>query len=342
MRITFGGVYKHARVWCNSNYLGTRAYGYATFTYDVSEFVRPGENVICVRVEHDEVADSRWFTGSGIYRDVTLEVSDPVCFADDGIFMTTGQVETDGTASVRVQYETLGGDGAHFALMLDDGIAAQATAEGEHGECTLRVPHAALWSPEHPTLYTLVGQVLKNGQMTDERQLLVGIRTIRFDPNEGFFLNGENMKLRGVCVHHDAGALGAAAPKEVWRRRLEKFKAAGCNALRTAHNPPDTHLLDLCDELGLLVMDEAFDEWEGTKNKWWQGHNVYPPKRYGYAEDFPQWHRADLEGMVKRDRNHPSIVLWSIGNEIDYPNDPYVTPLFREVLGNNDANKPLA
>ena len=342
VRITFGGVYKHARVWCNSNYLGTRAYGYATFTYDVSEFVRPGENVICVRVEHDEVADSRWFTGSGIYRDVTLEVSDPVCFADDGIFMTTEQVGADGTAAVHVQYETLGGEGAHFALMLDDAIAAQATAEGQHGECTLRVPCAALWSPEHPTLYTLVGQVLKAGQITDERQLNVGIRTIRFDPDEGFFLNGENMKLRGVCVHHDAGALGAAAPREVWRRRLEKFKAAGCNALRTAHNPPDTHLLDLCDELGLLVMDEAFDEWEGTKNKWWQGHNVYPPKRYGYAEDFPQWHRADLEGMVKRDRNHPSIVLWSIGNEIDYPNDPYVTPLFREVLGNNDANKPLA
>ena len=150
------------------------------------------------------------------------------------------------------------------------------------------------------------------------------------------------MKLKGVCVHHDAGCLGAAVPKEVWRRRLWKFKAAGCNALRTAHNPPDPDLLDLCDELGLLVMDEAFDEWEGTKNKWWQGHNVYPPKHYGYAEDFPLWHEADLRSMGLRDRNHPSIILWSIGNEIDYPNDPYVTPLFKEVLGNNDANKPLA
>src|SRR5699024_467113 len=106
----------------------------------------------------------------------------------------------------------------------------------------------------------------------------------------------------------DAGCLGAAVPKAVWARRLKTLKAAGCNALRTAHNPPDTHLLDLCDELGLLVMDEAFDEWEGAKNKWWQGHNVYPPKRFGYAEDFPQWHRADLEAMICRDRNHPSIV----------------------------------
>ena len=187
-----------------------------------------------------------------------------------------------------------------------------------------------------------MAQALKDGEVKDERRVRFGIRTIRFDCDHGFFLNGRSMKLKGLCVHHDAGALGAAVPKAVWGRRLRRFKAAGCNAIRTAHNPPDPQLLDLCDELGLMVMDEAFDEWEGIKNKWWQGHNVYPPKRFGYGEDFPQWYRADLEGMVKRDRNHPSIVLWSIGNEIDYPNDPYVTPLFKEVLGNNDANKPQA
>ena len=155
-------------------------------------------------------------------------------------------------------------------------------------------------------------------------------------------MNGRNMKLKGVCVHHDAGCLGAAVPKTVWRNRLEKLKAMGCNAVRTAHNPPDPDLLDLCDEMGFLVMDEAFDEWEGIKNKWWQGHNVYPPKHYGYGADFPQWHVQDLSSMVLRDRNHPCVILWSIGNEIDYPNDPYVTPLFHEVMGNNDANKPLA
>ena len=150
------------------------------------------------------------------------------------------------------------------------------------------------------------------------------------------------MKLKGVCVHHDAGCLGAAVPGEVWAIRLKKLKAMGCNAIRTAHNPPDPDLLNLCDRLGFLVMDEAFDEWEGIKNKWWQGHNVYPPKHFGYAEDFPQWHQQDLASMVRRDRNHACVILWSIGNEIDYPNDPYVTPLFREVMGNNDANKPLA
>ena len=170
----------------------------------------------------------------------------------------------------------------------------------------------------------------------------MGIRTFRFDPDHGFFLNGVSMKLKGVCVHHDAGCLGAAVPKNVWARRLKAFKRCGCNAIRTAHNPPDPDLLDLCDELGFLVMDEAFDEWEGIKNKWWQGHNVYPPKHFGYGSDFPTWHRIDLESMVRRDRNHPSIILWSIGNEIDYPNDPYVTPLFREMLGNNDAGKPAA
>ena len=341
VRVTFGGVYNHARVWINSNYLGERPYGYATFTHDITEFVRPGENVLCVRVAHEQVADSRWFTGSGIYRDVTLEISDPVAFATDGIFVTTESVE-QGVATVRVEYETLGADGARFAIERDGATIAEAQAEGETGAARLVVKEAALWSPENPALYTLVAQALKDGAATDVRRITFGIRTIRFDGDEGFFLNGVNTKLKGVCVHHDAGALGAAVPKAVWARRLRGFKAMGCNAIRTAHNPPDTHLLELCDEMGFMVMDEAFDEWEGTKNKWWQGHNVYPPKRFGYAEAFPQWHEADLVGMVRRDRNHPCVILWSIGNEIDYPNDPYVTPLFREVLGNNDANKPLA
>ena len=343
VRVCFGGVYKHARVWVNSNYLGQRAYGYASFGYDVSAFVRPGENVLSVRVEHEEVADSRWFTGSGIYRDVTLEISDPRGFLPQGVFVTTETVNAEGTAVLRVRYETAGAEHATFTLTDGQGnLAATAVCQGKVGEAELTVPSARLWSPECPYLYTLKAQANQGETILDEEEISVGIRTLRFDANHGFFLNGVSMKMRGVCVHHDAGALGAAVPKSVWRRRLEKFKAMGCNALRTAHNPPDTHLLDLCDEMGFLVMDEAFDEWEGAKNKWWQGHNVYPPKRYGYAEDFPQWHRIDLEDMIRRDRNHPCVVIWSIGNEIDYPNDPYVTPFFQEVLGNNDANKPAA
>ena len=340
VRITFGGVYKHARVYFNSNHVGSYAFGYGTFTFDVSEFVRPGENVIAVRVEHEQVADSRWFTGSGIYRDVTCEISDMRCFADNGIFVTTKEI-ADGKAIVNVKYETIGGCGAEFDVVDASGaVAASGKAEGACGECDIVVENPALWSCDAPTLYTLKAKVIADGQVTDETEVRFGIRTIRFDADTGFYLNGVNMKLKGFCVHHDAGCLGAAVPKAVWKRRLLKLKAVGANALRTSHNPPDSHLLDLCDELGILVQDEAFDEWEGAKNKWWQGHNVYPPKRYGYAEDFPQWHQIDLEGMVKRDRNHPSVIMWSIGNEIDYPNDPYVTPLFNEVLGNNDAGKP--
>jgi len=342
VRLHFGGVYKNAQVWFNSNYLGRRPYGYASFTYDVSAFAHPGENVISVRVEHEEVADSRWFTGSGIYRDVTLELSDMAGFETDGVFAWTESLTAD-SATVAVRYETFGASRARFTLERGGQVAARAEAEGPRGEARLTVPSPALWSADCPALYTLRATALnEDGIEADALSIPFGIRTIRFDGDEGFFLNGESLKLKGVCVHHDAGALGAAVPKAVWQRRLKRFKAMGCNALRTAHNPPDSHLLELCDELGLLVMDEAFDEWEGTKNKWWQGHNVYPPKRFGYAMDFPQWHREDLEGMVKRDRNHPCVILWSIGNEIDYPNDPYVTPLFDEVLGNNDANKPAA
>lgn len=341
VRVTFGGVYKHARVYINSNHVGFNAYGYTTFTFDISAFVRPGENVLAVRVEHEQVADSRWFTGSGIYRDVTVEISDMRCFATDGVFVTTKDVAADGTAIVSVKYETLNGTGAAFDIVDKDGnVVATNGTQGASGECLLTIPAAHLWSVDDPYLYTLRGGVLDGETITDETGMRFGIRTIRFDADTGFYLNGVNMKLKGFCVHHDGGCLGAAVPKAVWERRLRKLKALGANALRTAHNPPDTHLLDLCDEMGLLVQDEAFDEWEGAKNKWWQGHNVYPPKRYGYAEDFPQWHKFDLEAMVRRDRNHPSVIMWSIGNEIDYPNDPYVTPLFNEVLGNNDNGKP--
>lgn len=334
VRIKFGGIYKHSRVWINSNYLGGWAYGYSTFGFDIGEFVRAGENVISVRVEHNEVADSRWFTGSGIYRGVTLEICDKACFETDGVFVTTESVE-NGDAVMRIEYKTVGCVGAEFFVEDENGVCASCKGDGGEGALTVKVKDAKLWSPDSPSMYNL-RCVAEN----DEINVPFGIRTIKFDPDKGFFLNGVNTKLKGVCVHHDAGALGAVVPEKVWERRLKKFKAAGCNAIRTAHNPPCTELLDLCDRLGLLVMDEAFDEWEGAKNKWWQGHNVYPPKRFGYAEDFPLWHKADLEAMVLRDRNHPSVILWSIGNEIDYPNDPYVTPLFKESLGNNDANKP--
>ena len=342
IRLTFQGVSRRAQVWINSNYLGRHAYAYTSFSFDITEFIRPGENVIAVRAEHLETADSRWYTGSGIDRHVSLTLTDPVAFREHGIYAVT-QAADPSEAKIRIRYETDGASAARFRLITREGkAAARLTVRKGSGQADLAVPGPHLWSPEDPFLYTLCCEALADGKVCDRVEIPFGIRSFRFDPDHGFFLNGINMKLKGVCVHHDAGCLGAAVPKAVWRNRLLRFREMGCNAVRTAHNPPDPDLLDLCDEMGFLVMDEAFDEWEGIKNKWWQGHNVYPPKHYGYGEDFPQWHRQDLSSMVLRDRNHPCVILWSIGNEIDYPNDPYVTPLFREVMGNNDVNKPLA
>ncbi|MCL2107473.1 MAG: DUF4982 domain-containing protein [Oscillospiraceae bacterium] len=332
--VTFGGVYKNARVWCNTNYLGLRPSGYATFRHDITPFVVPGENVLALRADHSDLADSRWFTGSGIYRDVTLTVTDRVHFEPDGVFVSTVSANEE-EAELCIAWELSAEAGVSFTLGDQSAVSA-----GRSGSAALRVKKPALWSPETPALHKLVCRAIKDGQVRDELEIPIGIRTIHFDADRGFSLNGRSVKIKGLCLHHDGGALGAAVPVAVWRRRLRKLKAVGCNAIRAAHNPPDARLLDLCDELGFLVMDEAFDEWEGCKNKWWQGHNVYPPKHFGYADAFPEWHERDLAAMVRRDRNHPSVILWSIGNEIDYPNDPYCNPLFQSMTGNNDANKP--
>jgi hypothetical protein len=222
-------------------------------------------------------------------------------------------------------------------------------AAGQKRSFTLeaKIENPRLWSPESPSLYTITLGLSAPSEAGIQKlytalPVRAGIRSIYFDPDRGFFLNGESRKLRGVCLHDDSGCLGTAVWPEVWRRRLEKLKAAGSNAVRMSHNPHMDELYDLCDEMGFLVMEEAFDEWEGCKNKWTRGHNVYPPVHEGYYEDFPLWHERDLADMVIRGRNHPSIILWSIGNEIDYPNDPYVHPLFQEMTGNNDASKPKA
>ncbi len=339
--VTFGGVYKNSRVWINSNYLGQRPYGYSTFTYDITDFVIPGENVLSVRVEHNDLADSRWFTGSGIYRDVTLTVKNPCHFAEYSVFASTKEANTK-QAALRIQWQLTDPEAqARFTLLDENGAeAASSSLLPAEGTAEICVKHPKLWSPQSPYLYTLICCAIKSGLETDREDYSIGIRTIRFDTDQGFFLNSSSLKIKGLCILHDAGCLGAAVPKEVWRRRLEKFKECGANAIRTSHNPPDENLLSLCDEMGFLVMDEAFDEWEGCKNKWWQGHNVYPPRHYGYSEAFPEWHERDLSQMVLRDRNHPSVIMWSIGNEIDYPNDPYVHPLFQSMTGNNDANKP--
>ncbi len=330
--ITFEGVYNNSKVWFNSNYLGKRPYGYSTFTYDVTEFVGE-ENVVSVMVSRDETADSRWFTGTGITRRVYVTLCDKASIVPDSLFITT-PVVSESEAVVKVDVQTTIPSHITNTVLDKNGNSIATGSDG------LIIKNPSLWSPENPYLYTLKTEVIFEDEVCDTVYTPFGVRFFNFDPNKGFFLNGVHTKLKGVCVHHDAGALGAAVPKEVWRDRLLKLKECGTNALRTSHNPPDPTLLDLCDELGFITMDEAFDEWEGPKNKWWQGHNVYPPKRFGYFEDFPEWGEKDIKAMVMRDRNHPSIVMWSIGNEVDYPNDPYCHPSFSSMTGNNDANKP--
>ncbi|MCD8186346.1 MAG: DUF4982 domain-containing protein, partial [Rikenellaceae bacterium] len=182
------------------------------------------------------------------------------------------------------------------------------------------------WSIDHPFLYTLRTTLLQSDRVIDRSEIKTGFRTLTFDPDRGFALNGEWIKMKGVCLHHDAGVLGAAVPKEVWRRRLSTLKEIGCNAIRTSHNPQSPDLYDLADELGILVLNEAFDEWEFPKRKWLEGWNVGKPGYEGSYDFFEAWAERDLADMVRRDRNHPSIFAWSIGNEVDYPNDPYSHP----------------
>lgn len=338
----FEGVYNRSEVYINGHLLGKRPNGYISFMYDITpyvEFSKP--NTIAIRVDHSKSADSRWYTGSGIYRDVWLVYANPIHIAQWGVYTYPEATKSGYKLNIQVDVENTQGASQTLEVVNElyspqgklvakgskkAKITGAKSAEGVF-TTALDVKNPELWSLNKPALYTLKTKVLSGGRILDETTTVTGFRTFTFDPNKGFALNGEWMKVKGVCLHHDAGVLGSAVPREVWKRRLETLKEVGVNAIRTSHNPQAPDLYALCDELGLLVMNEAFDEWEFPKRKWLQGWNVGTPGFEGTFDFFEEWGEKDLADMVRRDRNHPSIFAWSIGNEVDYPNDPYSHPV---------------
>jgi beta-galactosidase len=340
--VEFDGVYDNSEIWVNGQFVGGRPYGFSSFRLDVTPFIHFGssDNVIAVRVDHSRSADSRYYTGSGIYRNVRLVIENKLRIAHWGIAVTTpGVSSADATVRIETTVENCSAGPKKFLLMskilAPDGetVASQTTPALVKGDSNtvpgqqLRILKPKLWSPDSPSLYTLQSTIRTDDLVADETETPFGIRNFRFDANKGLILNGKRIIIKGVCLHHDAGSLGAAVPPAVWERRLRELKAIGVNAIRTSHNPPDPALLDLCDRLGFLVMDEAFDEFTPSKNKWVSGRNVGVPSHFGYGEFFAQWSVTDIQDMVRRDRNHPGIILWSIGNEIDFANDPFSDPI---------------
>ena len=315
--IEFDGVYMNSTVWLNGHEIGTWPYGYSSFAYDLTPYLKAKGNVIAVRVDNSRQPNSRWYSGSGIYRHVRLVSTTKTRFDRWGIFQFTESID-GGKAAVKIS-STLTNDDPKVSkatirqTILDAEGNVVATDERQEdipvsGKLTieqhLSVPSARLWKLDDPYLYTLRSEIIAAGSQKDIQETRIGIRTIEYNIDKGFLLNGEQVKMKGVNLHHDAGGFGAAVPERVWERRLEILKEGGCNAIRTAHNPPSPEFLDLCDQMGMLVMDEAFDMWKTGKNT------------YDYHVEWDKWHLIDLEAMVARDRNHPSVVMWSIGNEI--------------------------
>jgi Beta-galactosidase/beta-glucuronidase len=347
----FEGIYNHSEVYINGHLLGKRPNGYVSFAYDATTFIRFGsKNTIAVRVNHSKSADSRWYTGSGIYRNVWLVYANPVHFSQWGITCETKKSNTKEAflqikSGIENNSKSLANLTLNIRLTNQDGeIVANksekmAIAPETHKTDTidLKIENPVLWNLDQPYLYKLEATIMDGNKIIDQTTIPAGIRSFTFDPNKGFALNNQWMKLKGVCIHHDAGVLGSAVPKEVWARRLTALKQMGCNAIRLSHNPQAPELYDLCDKLGFLVMDEAFDEWESPKRKWLTGWNNGTPGYEGSYEFFNEWSERDLQDMICRDRNHPSIFAWSIGNEVDYPNDPYTHP----ILNGATINQPM-
>jgi len=397
--IEFDGVYMNSEVWCNGRSCGVRPYGYSSFCYDLTPCVKAGEPaVIAVRVDNARQKNSRWYSGSGIYRHVWLTIAAPVRVDHWGTCVTTPEVSADkATVECAVTVVNQSEEDAEievYATVLPNpksdivarepqpppvipseakrsrGISGTGNHSGRDGnsrdpstplrcarddraglavslpncpsrsaapclvEFSLDLPNPRLWSPDTPHLYTLRIVLKRDGKTVDTYDTRFGVRAIRFDADEGFFLNGESMKLKGMNEHHDAGCLGAAVPDDVIRRRFRILKEMGCNAIRVAHNPASPTFLDLCDEMGFMVVEDAFDEWRDGKTP------------FGYQLYWDEWWERDLVDMLRRDRNHPCVVMWSVGNEIKEvregrPEGLPIMEALREVCHREDPTRPM-
>ena len=351
--IDFDGVYRNSQVWINGHFLGKRPYGYISFQYNLTPYLNvDGKNVIAVKVDNSQQPNSRWYSGSGIYRNVWLTTTDHVGVDRWGTYITTPEV-SEQSAKVIIQTRlrqilqsnvtpltdinlttiVYSATGQEVARVTSNNVQVTNHAPTEIGQ-ELIVKRPSLWSIESPSLYRAVSEVETRGKIIDRYETPFGIRYFAFDREKGFFLNGKRVKINGVCDHHDLGALGAAVNTRALERQLEMLKAMGVNGIRTSHNPPAPELLELADRMGFIVMDEAFDMWKKEKTK------------FDYHLDWDEWHKRDLEDMVLRDRNHPSIFIWSIGNEIaeQWGGDPAAGIIGKElssIVRSLDKTRPI-
>ena len=344
--IYFEGIYMNSEVFINGKSLGAHPYGYTSFSYDLTPYLDFNkENILSVRVDNSKQPNCRWYSGSGIYRHVWMIVTDPIHIANWGIGITTPEVssdkatvqiktlvknETDFTQNIILKTQLLSGNANSVG---DDQIDVELLANSEKEiDQIITVSNPLLWTPETPHLYLANVQVVKDDKIIDDTKTTFGIRSIKFSVENGFELNGKTMKINGGCVHHDNGCLGAAAFDRAEERRVELLKSAGFNAIRTSHNPPSEAFLNACDRLGMMVIDEAFDGWKESKTS------------YDYAIYINEWWKRDIESMVLRDRNHPSIIIWSTGNEIierKKPEAVETAKMLADCIRNIDPTRPV-
>ncbi|MGQ1784749.1 glycoside hydrolase family 2 TIM barrel-domain containing protein [Saccharicrinis sp. GN24d3] len=344
--VWFDGVYNNSEYWLNGQKLGEHPYGYSPFYFDLSNHLNTNgrSNELVVKVDRSRYADSRWYSGSGIYRNVKLVKVNKLHIPIWGTFVKTPSVSEDQAVveieisvnNTKEEHETcdvvteiIDPEGTVVGRMVNEGCFSKSGSSTITHKLSLKKPR--LWDIKKPQLYIAKTSIIRKGELIDQYSTPFGIRSFRFDKDKGFFLNNENMKIKGVCLHHDAGLVGAAVPKGVWRRRLQLLKDAGCNAIRVSHNPASDEFLELCDEMGFLVQDEFFDEWDYPKDKRFnmnERHDDYITR--GYTEHFQQWAKFDLTNTMLAHRNHPCVFQWSIGNEIEwtYPRNAKATGFF--------------